>query len=221
MRRRVVLIGAGGHAAVVIDAAERVPGVEVVGLLDDNPSRQGDTVLGRPVLGPTTRVRDAIALGFDCAHIAVGSAGPTTARRALDDMALAAGVRLLTIVHPAATVSPHASLAPGAFVAAGAVVGPRAHVGRSVIVNTHAVVEHDASVGEGTHVASGAMVLGGASVGVGVHVGAGACVLQGTRVGAGAVIGAGAVVLDDIPAGATVVGVPARPIPRESRASSL
>ncbi len=43
-----------------------------------------------------------------------------------------------------------------------------------------------------------------------VDVGAGAAILGAVRVGAHARIGANAVVLDDVPAGATVVGIPAR-----------
>jgi serine acetyltransferase len=45
-----------------------------------------------------------------------------------------------------------------------------------------------------------------------VIVGTGANIIQGVTVGDDAVIGAGAVVLDDVQAGATVVGVPARPL---------
>jgi UDP-2-acetamido-3-amino-2,3-dideoxy-glucuronate N-acetyltransferase len=44
----------------------------------------------------------------------------------------------------------------------------------------------------------------------GASVGSGAIVLGGVRVGAGALVGAGAVVTKDVPAGATVMGVPAR-----------
>jgi serine O-acetyltransferase len=47
-------------------------------------------------------------------------------------------------------------------------------------------------------------------IGDNVFIGAGARVLGGIHVGDGAVIGANAVVIDDVPAGATVVGVPAR-----------
>ncbi len=47
-----------------------------------------------------------------------------------------------------------------------------------------------------------------------VDVGAGAIVLGALEIGDDAVIGAGAVVVSDVPAGATVVGNPARILPR-------
>lgn len=50
----------------------------------------------------------------------------------------------------------------------------------------------------------------GATIEQGVNIGTGAKVIGPVRIGAGATIGANAVVLDDVPAGATVVGAPAR-----------
>ncbi len=44
----------------------------------------------------------------------------------------------------------------------------------------------------------------------GASIGGGAVILPGVRIGAGASVGAGAVVTKDVPAGATVVGNPAR-----------
>ena len=51
-------------------------------------------------------------------------------------------------------------------------------------------------------------------IGANVWIGGGAVVLPGVTVGDDAVIGAGAVVTRDVPAGAVVVGNPARPIRR-------
>ena len=51
----------------------------------------------------------------------------------------------------------------------------------------------------------------GPTIEAGVRIGTGAKVIGPVRVGAGAEIGANAVVVEDVPAGTTVVGVPARP----------
>jgi acetyltransferase-like isoleucine patch superfamily enzyme len=54
----------------------------------------------------------------------------------------------------------------------------------------------------------------------GAAIGSGATILGGVRVGAGATVGAGAVVVSDVPAGATVVGNPARPLPARRQPDS-
>jgi UDP-2-acetamido-3-amino-2,3-dideoxy-glucuronate N-acetyltransferase len=55
-------------------------------------------------------------------------------------------------------------------------------------------------------------------VGRGASLGSGSVILGGVRIGPGAIVGAGAVVTRDVPAGAVVVGNPARPLPGELRA---
>lgn len=52
------------------------------------------------------------------------------------------------------------------------------------------------------------------TVGANVWIGGGVLILPGVTVGDDAIIGAGAVVTRDVPAGATVAGNPARPLPR-------
>ena len=114
------------------------------------------------------------------------------------------------VVAASATVSPQAMLGPGTVVLEHAHVGPSARLGVGVIVNTAAIVEHDCVVGDGAHIAPGAALLGAARIGTGTFVGAGARVLPGIELCADVMVGAGAVVTRSVPAGMTVVGVPAR-----------
>ena len=50
------------------------------------------------------------------------------------------------------------------------------------------------------------------TIGDEVWIGRGVIILEGTNIGDGATVGANAVVTRDVPAGMTVVGIPARPI---------
>ena len=49
-RLGVYLLGAGGHGKVVASAAIAA-GIRTLGILDDNPSKQGARILGAEVLG--------------------------------------------------------------------------------------------------------------------------------------------------------------------------
>ena len=199
-----IVVGAGGHARVVMDALLR-EGRDAAqfAFADDNPTLHGQWMLGRPVLAGVDK---AAGMGTRF-HVAVGE---NRVREALYERLLKAGALPFSVVHPAACVSPYASLGEAAFVAAGAVVAPAATIGFGVIINHGAVIDHDAVVGDFVHVAPGATLAGGVSVGRGGLVGAGANVLPGVVIGAGAIIGAGAVVTAAVPQGAVVMGVPAR-----------
>lgn len=205
--RPVVLLGAGGHARVLLQAL-RALDVPVVGFIA--PTAEGSRLGDVPWLGGD----DALASLADVDLVnAVGSAGRVERRAAAHESGTAAGLRFRTVVHPRAIVDDSAVLGEGVQVLAGAVVGAGARLGDDVIVNTAAVVEHDGVVGAHSHIASGALLAGDVTVGGSTHVGLGARVIQGVAIGSSCVIGAGAVVLADVPDGATAVGIPARLLP--------
>lgn len=203
-RRPLVILGAGEHALVVADAARSGGnGWDVEEFADE----AAEPALRQRIAAASAADRPALVIGFG----ARASARAAAAR--FDE-----NVTWATIVHDTAWVSPSAVLDPGAVVLAGAMVNAGAHVGRHAIVNTGAIVEHDVSLGDFVHVAPGATLGGGTAVGEHAQIGLGAAVRDHVSIGAGAEVGMGAVVVDDVPAGAVVVGNPARPIERDSHA---
>jgi sugar O-acyltransferase (sialic acid O-acetyltransferase NeuD family) len=174
-----------------------------VSVRDDDPRLGGQVLLGCPIAVP---IGDVASL-YDPVHVAIGD---NRARKRLGLAVLAAGKRLYKVIHARAVVSPHADIADGVFVAASGVVGPSARIARGAIVNHGAIVDHDCEVGAWTHIAPNAVLGGDVKVGVGCLIGSGAVILPGVTIGDAAIVGAGAVVTKPVPAGTTVVGVPAR-----------
>lgn len=203
--RPLLLLGGGGHASVVADAA-RAAGWMLLGYLDDDHDPSAPARLGLERLGDLASLARIVArerglLG----HAAVGA--PELRRRFSE----ALGERLAPpLVHPRACVSESARLEDGVFIGALAIVNPRATIGRGAIINSGAVVEHDCVVGEFAHVAPGAVLGGDVRVGEDALVGLGARVRPLIAIGRGATLGAGAVAVKDVEDGATVVGNPAR-----------
>lgn len=205
----VIIIGAGGHAAVVADAL-LVSGYEVLGFTELDARLHGGRVLGLPIIG------DDGALGRHSAEdvrLVNGLGGTRGERRRRDVQARleSQGWTFCRVRHPSAIVSAHAQISPGVHLMAGCVVQAGAVVGAGCIINTGAILEHDAVIGEFTHIAPGAIVCGSARVGANSHIGAGAVLLQGLSVGSETLVGAGAVVVASHPGRSTLLGVPARP----------
>jgi UDP-perosamine 4-acetyltransferase len=212
MVARVIGLGGGGHAKVILEILQLCGDFELVGLLDSNPEMKGCEIFGVSVLGNDTLLPKLVADGITHFFVGVGTIGNSTPRRRLYEMATGLGLQPVNAIHPRAVVSPSVKLGPGVTIMAGAVINASANVGANVIINTGVIIEHDCVLGDHVHVATGARLAGGVSVGEGSHIGIGASVRQSIRIGRNVIVGAGAVVVKDIPDNVVAAGVPARVI---------
>lgn len=206
----LIVIGAGGHAKVIIDIIEKQGQVRVACIVDDNPALKGTSLLGYPVAGMQSELL-AIpeAGGLDCAVIAIGN-NDIRARAAA--WLRGHGYSLVTVIHPSAQVGRNVTIGAGGVLMAGTVINPDTRIGENVIVNTGATVDHDCIVGKEVHVAPGSHICGGVSIGDGTLVGAGSVVVPNIRIGKNVTIGAGSTVIRDVPDNAKIAGTPARKI---------
>ncbi|MBC6678140.1 MAG: NeuD/PglB/VioB family sugar acetyltransferase [Acinetobacter sp.] len=88
-------------------------------------------------------------------------------------------------------------------------------IGKCFHANLYSYVEHDCVIGDFVTFAPGVKCNGNIHIHDHAYIGAGAMIKQGTPdqplvIGKGAIVGMGAVVTKSVPAGATVVGNPAR-----------
>lgn len=205
---RVVIVGGGGHATVLVDALRSAGGVTIVGYVA--PEAGMLSSLNVDWLGGDD-VRELLrARGIQGAVLGIGGLTSNDVRHHACDLWIASGFRFVNVIHPRAVVSSEAVIGIGAQVLAGAAVNAGARLGCHVIVNTNATVEHHCQIGDHVHVAPGATVCGGVVIGSRTLVGAGAVVIPGIRIGGDAMIGAGSVVTRDVPDRAKVIGSPAR-----------
>ncbi len=207
MNAPVIIIGAGGHAKVVIEAL-RGNGVVILGLVDNDPKKAGTQLLGAQVIGGDEAVAD-YAPGEVQLTIGVG---PVTQRQELFNAFRDRAYDFVNTVHPAAIISDSAQLGAGAQIMAGAIIQADTRIGDNVIVNSGASVDHDCVIGDHVHIAPGSTLAGGVQIGAGSLVGAGSTILENVRVGANCTIAGGATVIDDIANDSTVAGTPARPL---------
>ncbi len=201
---RLLIVGAGGHGAVIAEAAAEAGDWEKIEFLDDNSVCS--QVLGFPVIG---------TVGNMMAHLGQSTSvlialGNNIRRLELLDLAAGAGGRLATVIHSSAQISPSVSIGPGGAVFAGAIVNARARIGLGAILNTGATVDHDCFIGDAVHISPGANLAGEVTVGDCSWIGIGASVREGISIGRNCIVGAGAAVVTDVADGTKVGGVPAR-----------
>lgn len=207
------LVGAGGHGRETLAYAR--PFLVARPELGFAPDRIVfvDRVAAGPVDGvPVMAEADFLTIDVD-KDFAV-AVGDPAARWAIAERLEAEGCRALSIVADSAAVAASARVAPGALIAPYALINVDARIGRHLIANVYSSVAHDCVVGDFVTLGPRATVNGAVVIGDGVEIGAGALIRQGLTIGEGAVIGMGAVVVKDVPAGAVLVGNPAKEIAR-------
>jgi sugar O-acyltransferase (sialic acid O-acetyltransferase NeuD family) len=220
----IYLVGAGGHAAEVLDALRAywrlfyrsapppTPGDSVAFVVETNEHAHdayvrwgGDfSVYPHALEHAPEGSRIILAVGDPRLKArlvkSIGSRGPTWA----------------SAQHPTAYIAPPPKEEPdwpgrySIYLGALAYIGPKVKLGEHVHVNRGAMVSHDCVVGDFVHVAPGAQLLGACEVGAETEIGSNAVVLPKRKVGARCRVGAGAVVTRDIPDNAIARGNPAR-----------
>jgi acetyltransferase EpsM len=208
MSPRIVIIGGGEHARVVLDAIlAGADSSEVAGFVDPRPCLETAERFGVKRLGD----EDALEKYRDL-HAVLGFGALETRFRRLEAVRrLAPRVAgWASVIHKSAWISPTSVIAEGSVIMPGVMIQTGARIGAHCVVNTGAVVEHDVVLEDFVQVAPGVTLGGGARVGANAYIGMGATVRDHISVGPGAVIGMGSVVVRDVAQGAQVMGAPAR-----------
>lgn len=209
-----IILGAGGHARVVL-AALRDLGCLVRGCIaPDQPDARWPADV--PWLGGDAALKD-----YDPKSVillnGIGSIATTDLRQKIYRSANDLGFSFASFVHPTAFVSAGVSLGQGVQIHAGAIVQTGCLIGANVVINTGSRIDHDCQISDHCHIAPGAILSGNVTLKAGVHIGTGATIVQNTCIETQAIVGAGSVVLSNVARQQTVVGVPARTLPKTDR----
>ena len=197
----VYIIGAGGHAKVVI-AALLANSVSCVGVFDDDSSLWGKKILDIPILGAVEELRDLPST------LAVNAIGNNSTRRAICERF--ENVNWLTVIHPHTWIHSSVKIGCGSVVFAGSVIQPDTVIGKHSIINTSASVDHDCVIGDFCHIAPGCHIAGGVKIGNEVFLGIATAVIPYVSIVSNTVIGAGATVIENIDNAGVYIGTPAR-----------
>lgn len=203
--KNIALIGAGGHAKVVLDVIQANQNYKLIAFFDDK-YKTLEQIKGI-YYGPIDSIKQIESI-YDCKFIiAIGS---NTLRKKIVKQLGLKTVQYETFVHPTAIISDSVSIGFGTVIMAHAVINADTVIGNHVIINTAAVIEHENRIEDFVHISPSATLTGGVSINEGTHIGAGTTIIPSKQIGNWSIVGAGAIVIRDIPPFCTAIGSPVK-----------
>jgi len=203
--KRIIIIGAGGHAKVIIDILMTSSDYQIAGLLD--PLHIGEKICGIPVIGDDSKLEPIYEESVRSVFVAIGD---NTKRGQISDYVKNIGLTLANAISCHSYAASTVELGQGIAIMPHSVINPDTRIGDNVIINTGSTVDHDCIISRNVHIAPGCSIGGNVIVGEGSFIGIGTTIIPGISIGSSAIIGAGSVIINDISSGCTAFGVPAK-----------
>lgn len=205
MQKKVIIIGAGGHARVIADIIKKSDD-EIVGFLDDNLEIQGKTIFDeKTVLGDTSE--ESVKKYLDCYFI-IGI-GNNKIRKIISEKY--PNLKWYTAIHPSSIISNNVFINEGTAIMAGTIINTGTVVGRHCIVNTSSSLDHDNILEDYVHISPGSHLAGTVKICEGTWICAGVTIINNITIGKNNIIGAGATVVRNVEEeNSTFVGIPVK-----------
>ncbi len=193
--RKIILVGAGGHAKSCLDVILSTRKYKVVGILDKN--KKGNfgkiKILGNENYLLSLKKNSKIEVA-----ITIGQIKSPNLRIDLFKRIKALKFQIPKIISKHSLVSKNSFVDEGTMVFHKAIINFGANVGKNSIINTSALLEHDVVVGNHCHISTGSILNGSVKVGNGTFIGSGSIVREGIKIGNNCIIGMGVVVKKNI-----------------------
>ncbi len=198
MDKDIYILGAGGHAKVVIEIAEDL-GYNIKGIYDQNIN------VNRILQYPVSNDIESLLQKKNVFYAIGGNYNRKLNAQKYNSADF-------NLIHPSSVISKSTSLGQGNVVMAGVVINSSVKVQNYCVINTSACIDHDCEIEDYAHISPNAALAGNVKVLEGAQVGVGASIKQNITIGKWSIVGAGAVVINDVPDNVVVVGNPAKVI---------
>ena len=208
MNKKVIVLGSGGHAKVVIDILHAMDTIEIFGITSKTLS-EGENFSGYPVLGDDSVLEQFSNYEYLIA-MGIGGYRDNNLREIVFKLVKSLDFEFINIIHPSAIISKTAIIGDSVTIFPGVVLNTEVQIGDNSIVATSSTIDHETIVGENFLISAGVTIGANAFINDNALLALGSKIISGIKVGRNALIAAGAVVINDVADNEIVFGIPAR-----------
>ena len=203
--KKIIIIGAGGHAAELHDyighnnAARPNDQIEVIGFIDDDENNYHHYGFDEPFLGPIKEHEVNTK-----AHYLMGIAN-LSYRKSIIEHFKSNGAIFIGLIHPTAIISPRARIGDGVVISHNASVGAKVSIGDFNMLNSRCTIGHDTVIGDYNFISPQVAISGNTKIGNENLIGTNSCTIPGMSIGNRNKIAAGMVVYKPVGDSETVM----------------
>jgi len=211
MKKKIVVIGASGHAKVIIDIIEREGKYDILGLIDSYKEKGGKT-FGYAILGTEKIIPQLIE--DENLYGGVLAIGDNFIRKELffKIKEIQPDFKYINAIHPQAVIGAKVILGKGIVIMPGVIVNTQSKIGNFCILNTKSTLDHECKMQNFSSLGPGTNVGGNVGIGECTAISLGAKVIENIAIGKHTVIGAGSLVIRDVGDFKVAFGIPAKEV---------
>jgi len=209
MKENLIIIGAGNVGGFLAYNVEEVGDYNILGFLDDDAEKQGESLFGYTVLGIIDDIEKYITKGP--LHVIIGIANPKI-KRSIVDKFFGLPLSYPNVVMKNVWLSKSVTLGKGIILYPGVTINFESEIEDFVIMNMNCTIGHNCHISNFVTLAPGVSLAGFTYLEKGVDMGINSATLQNVRIGESSTVGGMGMVIHNLPPNCTAVGVPAKVI---------
>lgn len=205
--KNIIIVGAGSVGGHIINNLDlyNLNKKEILGFLDDDKNKHGDSFFDKPILGPISWLLDKKDIS-----VIIGIAYPKTKLAIFNFISQNYYLSYPTLIANNSWVSNNCQIGKGTIIYPGNCLNYCTKIGDFVILNMNCSLGHHVNIGNFTSLAPGVNIGGNCIIDDLVDLGIGTSIIQGIKIGNNSIVGGQSMVINDIPSNLKVLGVPAR-----------
>jgi len=208
--KKIILIGGGGHAKVIIDILRESDSYSIEGLVVNDPDSV--KISDYPILGNDTILPDLYKSGLRNVALGVGGFTDNKNRTKLFNSVKSLGFHVISVIHPSTIISKTAKFGEGCVIYPGVTINSDVIIGDNVIISSGATIDHEAVIEDNVLISTGVTIGAYTRIMNGALLALGSKIVAGVTIGRNSLVYAGSVVVHDVDENTNVLGVPARPL---------
>ncbi len=208
-REKIILLGSGGHAGIVLDILNETGLYDIIGLTTKS-LKKGDFFKGIPILGDDSILNEYQKKGINKIAIGVGGFTNNYLRKNIFLGLKKLGFTVVSTIHPRSIISKTAEIGEGVCVFPGAIINCGVKIGNNVIIATGSSIDHGTIIHDHVLISAGVTIGAYSEIKESALIALGAKVISDIIIGEEALVAAGAVVVKNIERNKKVFGIPAK-----------